>query len=624
MKRLLCLAMAFSWACDDGDATVDPQAADAMTDAMVDAMLPDAEALPECATHAIYAPAEGVEGAFPDDAWTVADSERSTGLRVDINASNAPWIADISAGYQPVFEALNDLDGWGTNAEIFLRFDAALTPFEGMHDSVKLLDLSGDSPVELRYTAKWYDEGTRLGITPLLPLASGTPHAVLVTDDVPVEAEGCVQSSAGLRALLDGTESTPRLQPLIPRYADLVAAVDADVSTWVHAALFTTQSVFESSQAIAADIAGRTYRWDDDSVCSQRVGRQVCTRSFLAGDYRVDGVIQPPPTRTVYRIPVQIVIPDGEGPFPVMFCGHGLSGSKSFCQNVSGYSTAPVVIVGIDAPHHGDHPAGSPDNAAQLLQAFFAADLLQQRIDAPRLRDNFRTATFDRLQLLKLIHDAPDLDSNGTIDADTTRMGYFGISLGGIMASEFLALADGITAAKLNVSGARLNQIIRDASSFAPLVTVLSPRGQTDGGVSRIFAAVQTVLEAGEPNNWARHVTADRFLGEPPHVLLTMAMDDSVVPNSATLNLARALGVAVVPPMLTTWTDIDLAEGAVSGNLASGVTGGLVQFAEVDPGGGLEPADHNNTVFSAEVRALSIAFFDAWQEGEMPSVSPAD
>lgn len=620
MRRLLCLTIALSAACDDGDAMVDPPP---MADAMVDAMVPDAEPLPECATHAIYAPADGVEGAFPDDAWTIADAATTTGLRVNINAANAPWVADIPAGYQPVFAALNNLDGWGTNAEIFVRFDAPLAPFEGMHDSVKLLDLSGDSPVELAYTARWYDEGTRLGITPTLPLLPSAPHAVIVTDDVPVETDGCVQSSAGLRALLDGSETAPQLQPLIPRYADLVAALDADASTWVHAALFTTQSVFESSRAIAADIAGRTYSWDDDLVCSQRVDRQVCTRSFLAGDYRVDGVIQPPPTRKVYRIPVQIVIPDGEGPFPVMFCGHGLSGSKSFCQNVSGYSTDPVVIVGIDAPHHGEHPAGAPENAAQLLQAFFAADILQQRIDAQQLRDNFRTATFDRLQLLQLIHDDPDLDSDGTIDADTSRMGYFGISLGGIMASEFLALADGVTAAKLNVSGARLTQIIRDASSFAPLVQVLSPRNQTDGGVSRVFAAAQIVLEAGEPNNWARHVTRDRFLGEPPHVLLTMAMDDAVVPNSATRNLARALEVPIVPPALTTWTDFEVADGAVSGNLSSGVTGGLVQLAEVDPGQGARPADHNNTVFSAEVRALSIAFFDAWHAGQTPSVTPA-
>ena len=596
---------------------------------MPDATVPDAEPLPECATHAIYAPAEGVEGAFPDDAWTVADADRSTGLRVDITAENAPWVADIPAGYQPVFAALNTLDGWGTNAEIFLRFDAPLSPFEGMHDSVKLLDLADDSPREVPYTAKWYDEGTRLGITPILPLASGTPHAVVVTDDVPVATEGCVQSSPGLRALLDGSEASPRLQPLIPRYADLVAALGADPSSadpsrWVHAALFTTQSVFESSRTIAADIAQRTYRWDDDLVCSQRVGRRVCTRSFLAGDYRVDGVIQPPPTRTVYRIPVQMVIPDGAGPFPTMFCGHGLSGSKSFCQNVSGYSTAPVVILGIDAPHHGEHPAGAPENDAQLLQAFFAADLLQQRIDAQRLRDNFRTATFDRLQLLRLVQVDPDLDSDGTVDADTTRMGYFGISLGGIMAPEFLALADGVSAANLNVSGARLTQIIRDASSFAPLVTVLSPRSQTDGGVSRIFAAAQIVLEAGEPNNWARHVTTDRFLGDPPHMLLTMAIDDAVVPNSATRNLARALGVPIVPEVLAEWTDIDIASGSVSGNLSSGVTGGLVQLAEVDPGQGPVAADHNNTVFSAEVRALSVAFFDAWHAGETPTIAPLE
>lgn len=617
MKRAIWLSLLLCMACDDGgDASPEPEPT---ADMAVDQAMPDAEPPPACATHAIYAPAEGADGAFPDDAWTVPDASRTTGLRVNISIDTAPWISEIPQSYQEVFAAVSALDGWGTNAEMFLRFDAPLTPFEGMHPSVRLLELGDGDPVELPYAAAFYEDGTRIGLTPIRPLRPGTAHAMVVTADVPAATEGCVAPSAGLRALLDGSETAEHLQPLLPRYAALAEQL-GDADAWVHAALFTTQNVFEDSQAIAADIASRSYSWNRGIECDRRTNRTVCRRTFRAGDYRADGVVQPPPTRRTYDIPAMLVIPDGEGPFPTIFCGHGLSGQKGFCENAVGYLSEPAVVVAIDAPHHGEHPAGAPANAVELLRNFFAADIIARRIDAPRLRDNFRTATFDRLQLLQLVKQDPDLDSDGTPDVDLDHLGYFGVSLGGIMASEFLALADGVTAAKLNVPGARLTQVMRDAESFAPLVQILTPPNQPDGRVAMIFAAIQIVLEQGDPANWAPHVTRDRMTGDPAHVLLTMAIDDAVVPNSSTRALARALGVPIVPPALTEWTHIDVAEGAVSANMSEGTTGGLVQFDAVTAGGGMQAADHNNTTFSPEVRALGRAFFDAWVAGETPVI----
>lgn len=624
--RLLTCLLALAWACDDGGSGGEgggpaPEPDAAPVDAGVDAALPDAEPPPSCATQAIYAPAEGSDGAFPDDAWTVADPAAATGLRVNISVETAPWIAEIPASYQPVFDAVSALDGWGTNAELFLRFDAPLAPFEGMHPSVRLLELGGEAPVELPYTVAFYEGGTRLGLTPIRPLRPGKAHAMVVTADVPTETEGCVAPAEGLAALLDGRAAAEHLQPLIPRYAALAEQL-GDADAWVHAVLFTTQSVFDDSRAVAADIAERSFSWNRGIECEQRTGRRICRRTFRAGDYRVDGVVQPPPTRRTYDLPVLMVIPDGEGPFPTIFCGHGLSGNKNFCQNTTGYLTDPAVILAVDAPHHGEHPAGASANPVDLLRNFFAADILTRTIDGPRLRDNFRTATFDRLQLLRLAQQAPDLDGDGKIDVDVERMGYFGVSLGGIMASEFLALADGVTAAKLNVPGARLTQIMRDAANFAPLVQVLTPPNQPDGRVAMIFAAIQIVLEQGDPANWAPHVTRDRMVGAPAHVFLTMAMNDAVVPNSATRNLARALGVPIVPPVLAEWTHIDIADGSVSANMTEGTTGGLVQLDRVTSGvdGATEVADHNNTAFSSEVRAMAKLFFDAWAAGELPVI----
>jgi hypothetical protein len=608
--------------CDDGGNASPEQEgpADSGVDAAVDMAEADAAPpAPSCATNALYDPANGEEGIFPDDAWTIADDSTTTGLRIQLDDSNAPWLADVPAGYRDIFTSLNELDGWGTNAEILLRFDAPIVRFEGMHPSVKIYDLGGDAPVEIAYRTGLYDSGTRLGLTPIHPLRPSTPHAVVITNDLPTEEGGCLGASPTLRTLLDGSNTEPSLQPLMPRYAALAEALDAEPSTWAHAGLFTTQNVFESSQVIAADIADATYRWNDDLDCRQSGMRRICTRTFAAGDYRVDGVTQPPPTRRSYRLVVHMVLPDAEGPHPVVFCGHGLSDSSNFCSNAIGYFDEPVVVVAIDAPHHGAHPAGAPDNPALLLQDFFAVDILGKRIEALKLRDNFRTATFDKLQLLRLLRLDPDLNGDGDPDVNVERMAYFGMSLGGIMASEFLALADGITAAHLNVPGARLTQIIRDARNFAPLVQVLIPNTQSTGQTARIFSAAQTVLEPGEPANWATRVTRDRLVGEPAHVLLTMAIDDMVVPNSSTRTLAVSLGVPLVPPVVEAWDDMAVAEGPVEGNL-DGLTGGLVQFEQVTTAGGMQDASHNNTAFSAEVLNLAQRFFAGWRAGETPRI----
>lgn len=625
MRALTWLALgllALSGCDDDGSSPMQEGPApdmgvDASPDMNPDMDMPDAEPGPSCATHAIYDPVAGVDGIFPDDAWTVANEGRTTGLQVQLTEENAPWLTDVPTGYRNIFEALNELDGWGTNAEILLRFDAEIERFTGMHPAVKLYDLGGDSPVELPYRVGLYG-GTRLGVTPLIPLRPSTPHAVVITNDLPTVADGCLGASPTLRALLDGSTTEARLQPLVPRYAALVEALDADPSTWVHAGLFTTQSVFESSQAIAADIADHTYRWNDDLDCRQSGARRICTRSFGAGDYRVDGITQPPPTRRSYQLVVHLVLPDAEGPHPVVFCGHGLSDRSQFCSNAIGYFDEPVVVVALDAPHHGVHPAGAPDIPALLLQDFFAFELATRTFNARKLRDNFRTATFDKLQLLQLLRSDPDLNGDGDVDVDLDRMAYFGMSLGGIMASEFMALSDGITAAHLNVPGARLSRIIRDSAQFAPLVQILLP-GQSTEQTARIFSAAQTVIEPGEPANWATHVVRDRLVGAPAHVLLTMAIDDDIVPNSSTRALARALGVPIVPPVVEAWDDMAIADGPVAGNVA-GMTGGLVQFTEVTSGQRLQTAGHNNTVFSAEVLALAQTFFAAWRAGETPRI----
>ena len=45
--------------------------------------------------------------------------------------------------------------------------------------------------------------------------------------------------------------------------------------------------------------------------------------------------------------------------------------------------------------------------------------------------DNWRQSTYDKLQLIQTLVDAPDIDGDGTLEFDTDRMAYWGVSLGG-------------------------------------------------------------------------------------------------------------------------------------------------------------------------------------------------
>ncbi|MCA9527551.1 MAG: hypothetical protein KC549_14780, partial [Myxococcales bacterium] len=553
-----------------------------------------------CSAAAIRDPSRAVDGVFPDDLFTVSDGATATGRRVAV--ADAPWIADVPVAWQPMFKELDTLDGFGTAAPVFLRFTAPIA-LPGP-EAVRLIALT-DPPEDVALDVSLLDDGQTLALDPRTPLVGATRHLVVATRALQAADGGCVDAAGG---------------PL----PEELAAADVAADEVVVAATFTTQSVLQSSQAIAEAIVRRTPTWDGPARCEQQQGRRHCERQFLAADFRGDdGIIDAPRPRGSYLLPVSIWIPDGAGPWPVIIAGHGLSDSRAFGGFIDQLAGEPVAVVAIDSPFHGEHPGGVSGNPLFLLRDFFAVDLAARTLAPRRMRDVFRTATFDKLQLLNLLRQAPDLDGDGLSDVDPSRLGYFGLSLGGILGGEFLALAPGVEAAVLSVPGARITRIMRDSDTFGALINSFLPAGASDGAIKRIFGAIQTLADAGDPVNFAPHILRDRLprAGEAPDLLVLMAVGDEVVPNTGTESLARALGLPVLAPVSVPWDGVPVVEaGPLHANLEGGVTAGLFQHARVS--GGRPPsvrtadADHNNVTGSHEgIRQIS-HFLDAWLAGE--------
>jgi hypothetical protein len=569
--------------------------------------------------------------AFPDDFLSVDDPSTLTGLRLHIAEDNSPWILDTPESLLGVFEGLNTLDGWGTTAGITLRFNGALkeapngSPASLESSAVQLWEL-GSNPHRVPFESKLTDDDTTLILYPMVPLTPKTRHAVFVTKQQQ-SANGCaVESSATLQSLLTGKASTAPLQRLAPRYTDALAAAKLKAEEISAAVVFTTQSVVEQSVAIAQDIQQRTYTWKTKPTCRDDTLYRLCSASFVAQDYRKNGSVQGIQPVATYELPVRLWLPkDKAGPWPLMIFGHGLSGDKSQGDALAEIA-APKGIAGvaIDALMHGEHPT-APGNSLVTVLKFFGMDT--GNVQPLILRDNWRQSTYDKLQLLRLLSTVGDLDGDDVADIKLNQMGYYGVSLGGIMGGEFLALQDQLGFAVLSVPGGRVASIIESAPRFSFIVDGFKGPTNTQGDVDRFFPILQAAIDRGDASNYATHILTNRLPVAPtriPHLLFNEVIDDDTVPNVCNHSLARALNIPQVPQVRKDVGLIPLLPSApISGNLAGGaLTAGLFQFDRIRKHSDTPviAAMHDNVSKSYEALHQTEHFLTTWLDTGVPEI----
>ncbi len=571
------------------------------------------------------------------------DPDTETGYRLAFDPTTHPSIGMRLAGYLPTFtDDLSTVDGFGITAEAFFSFarhfdDAMLaarplTTAEGAGFVVVSPGPARFVPALLHTT----DGGATLLLEPLTPLPEQAEVAAFATRSLTDAAGGCLEPSSDLRAELAAPSA--RAQAAIAALTSLGAITStADLVGFV---AYPTQSTTPDSIAVAADVATRSFDWMVTPTCVDEASWRHCEGSFVAGDYRgADGVLRrtagaPAAPVSSYVLPVSMWLPlHATAPAPMLIYGHGLSGGRDQGRVLAEFA-APMGIatIAIDAQAHGEHPtAQHPGDALNTVFDFFGLNLdmaSTRALEAARLRDNFRGSTFDKLQLLRLLLAHPDVDRDGTVDLDTTRYAYLGVSLGGIMGPELLALADELTAGVLVVPGGRVSSIISDGPQFGPLISAARPRGTTEGDVRRFFPVLQTIIERGDSASYAGHLLRNRLVSAPrPQSILTgIVLDDDTVGNVSNYVLARALdGVPIVEPELDPVPGLTTVAGPIMGNFSSGsgtaVTGGILQFDVVGDGmGGSEMATHSNVGDSDVGVSAWLDFLDTHFHGSVARI----
>ncbi len=640
-RALVCLALIAALGCgDDDDLFLD---ADTGTDATDASDAPDGDASdtdladteepePTC-TVSLYDLDSEVLANWPERELLVEDDSTDTGVRVTYDAERFPILNGRPNGYVPVFtEDLPTLDGFGINAEAFFRFGRAFDVTQIPTGDVTrtadagigfvVLGEPGAAPRLEGALVTTTDEGSTLMLAPMAPLPEQSLVAAYVTRALTDAGRGCLEPSPRLVDRL----TTP--DALDQRAIDALIALDviAGKDELVALTTFPTQTVTRDSLAIAADIAERSFTLVA-STCETEALFIRCEASFVANDYRGEGgVIAPRSSAPVaqYTLPITAWLPkEGAPPYDTLVWGSGLGSGREQGRRLASFAApAGIATVAIDPFSHGDHPAIPEGESRELLPTvlrFFTIGDLRERAVRPLvLRDNWRQAAYDKLQFTKLLMGGVDFTGDGMNDVRPETLSYLGVSLGGIMGVELLALSEDYGAAVLVVPGGRVSSIVSDSATIGALVELLRPRGTSEGDVARFFPVLQTLLEPGDAASYGPHVIGQRLRGDrAPHIMMGVVLDDDTVPNVANYTLGRALGLPIMPPVLRAEPGFPLSPmPPFSNNLLDGtVTGGMLQFDVVRKDGEVRDATHGNVGDSETGVYAWLSFLSSYFEG---------
>lgn len=299
-----------------------------------------------------------------------------------------------------------------------------------------------------------------------------------------------------------------------------------------------------------------------------------------------------PVAKSTQTIPMLLTVPnDATKPasgWPIVIFQHGITKDRTNVIAVAdSLAAAGFAAVAIDLPLHGIADATSGLYSGPL-ERHLNLDLVNNDTRAPgpdrkidtsgthfinlasllTTRDNLRQGVADLFTLTKSI---PTMDYDGGDngpDFDTSRIYFFGHSLGAIVGTTFLALEPDVKSATLAMPGGGLAKLLDGSPTFGPEIAAgLAAHGVNPGTTDyqSFMVAAQTLMDSGDAINYAAAARGTRGL----YVIEVVGTEndtnhrpDQVMPNrvagaplSGTEPLVTLMDLAAVTTTLTHATD---------------------------------------------------------------------
>jgi hypothetical protein len=575
-------------------------------------------------TEALYDPNSEEMLSFPDDLLTTPDPYSPTGLRISITEATAPWSMELPAIIEPAVADLQSRSGFARMGNVVMRFSHPITPGPPTPQGsltdrgIIWLDISAEPPERIPYQSSLGEDRDQLVLKPLRPLRPGAEHAVFITDEHLDHSGNCITPSEHLKKTIAG-DGGPFLSGRSEGHVQAIAAAGIEPGAVSHMLVFTTQDELGQLQQVADSIGLEQYIWSESPSCDGGSPAH-CLGAFQAMDHRADGALNEP---AHWELPVHIWLPtNAEAPYPVLLYGHGLNQSVSQGTWLAELlADQGVAVVAADAMHHGAHPTADPESNLPALD-FLGMNLAEMAFDTKDMRGNIDQTTADRLQVLELLRQNPDVDGDGFPDLDMDTLFYQGESLGGVIGSQMMALAP-FDAGVFAVGGGDLPVFLTDTGVMQNFGPIFEHLIGTEDDYARLIPIVQAAIDASEPAVWAAHVMQNRYDGgDSPDLLFPVSVDDDVVPPAAAKALVRGLGIPQLEPAPDPVPAVEEVSGPVQENMPDGSTAAYFQFDRVSSGEGIVQSNHNNVSRSPEGRWMIDHFYRTHLEGGCEIADP--
>ncbi len=574
---------------------------------------------------------------WPSDAWLVADASTTTGKRLEYDEAAIPRNRDGDF-FDPA--PYRRLDGFSPASQPMTTFgdglDLANLALEGEFDE----SLAADSPTllinlgtgervahfiqnDLRVEELEPGSPTMVYLHPAARLADDTIYGVIFRDSIRTVQGASVEAHEVFAALRDGTITTSAaIEARRPAHDAMFAALEAlgvpraeAVAGWT----FHTAS----TEAITRDLLAVR----DDAMERVPVGGGECTVENVdvyqeeecpAEDedcqqndqlrYRIFGTFRSPlymerqyPPTLANRDPVTdlptfsewhdvsftMIVPHvayEQNDARFVTYGHGLMGSQgevkgSFQRTMAANHNMVFVAADMHGMSEWDIVAVGTALSDMSLFPNVTERLMQGVVNWLVMTRSFRGACSNLPELA-------DWGAPTALPIDTVQDPYYvGISQGSIAGMVYAGVSQDIRKAAVLVGGQNYSVMIPRSSDFPDYELIFLPWYSRRLDQQLMLSMIMSVWDKSEPNAFVPHLLSDPLPNTPvKSVLHQVAVNDSQVPNLASEQAARTMGIPLLTPSskpvwgLETVTDADEAssamvyfdfdrENAVSGNV---------------------------------------------------------
>jgi hypothetical protein len=524
---------------------------------------------------------------WPNAIYLKEDPSTKTGFRLDIPMETLPVVGHSGKGLDPA--RYNFADGFSPATPMLVYFPEHIDPASLVRPDQAQASLENGSATvivdmetkqrvahfsEVDLTAAQDEDRRAVMIRPMQRLLPKHRYAVAVTrsvktikgelptapplfaaiaDGQPPEGALAKKQAARMPDILSSLKSVGVAREDLVVAWDFVTGSDEQITSHVIA---MRDKAFEQ---IGPDGLGYTITSSQDDPsndAARRIKGTFTVPRFLThGDstkadaYFVLDAQGMPTLQGTYEVPFTAIIPKAakNKALPLMLLGHGLLGTgEGMVNGMQGFAQrSGYVIFGTDwtGLSRAEDPVGGTNGAAgEALTDFnrlpYVTDRLQQGL--------INAMVLVRTMRGKIAKDA-QMQIDGHAAADTSKVQYLGISLGGIMGGSFMGYGPDVTEGVLGVPGGIWSTMFQRSSNW-PRFKLLIGGAYSDYVDQQLLLAIaQMQFDYSDPISVAPHWLQDPLPGVPvKRIVMLEATNDSQVPNIATEAVARTAGLPLV------------------------------------------------------------------------------